>query len=549
MYRGTVRPRQRVTNGAATALSVVAALAVATPALAADPIWRLEQPAPPAGAPFKVPLGAPGDLKFWAPNRGLLTVEGNSTIRRGIYSYDGTGWRQLATVCGGPGDSARIAWADAREFWVVSQPSQPRAGSGMALCRFKDGQVVGSWSTPIEAADPFRPMISAACTAPNDCWFGGVGAQDPLGERVGAFHLHWNGSDLESFYGPQGRAVSDLEPHAGTLYESTLAGRAPEQIAAADLAEPEPVARLIHTVTDGAFANDPFEPAALPDVPADGSELLALDSDGTNLWAVGGGAASGPAADIPADVVSRPPLAARLVGDSFEEVELTGATFGPTDRLGDVAAIPGTTAAFATVVPFADRRSVNSKATVGRIEADGTTTTSRLPAAGAGRGSAARIACTSTNDCWMVTWAGWLFHYSDGSALTKDDDPAFQTTIDFRPNEAAEQFVPDRPPVDDSQLFAPPPLELNPNAEQPPAKVRGLKPLLRKVRSKLVGLRLVVTFTVTRRARVQLVAKRGRRTVAKTPRRVFRPGPRRLPPLPSPRRRSLPPGRRPFHSP
>ena len=168
MHRGTVRPRQRVTNGAAAALSVVAAFAVATPALAADPIWRLEQPAPPAGAPFKVPLGAPGDLQFWAPNRGLMTVEGNSTIPRGIYSYDGTAWRRLATVCGGPGDTARIAWAGPREFWVVSQPSQPRAGSGLALCRFKDGQVVGSWSPAIEAVDPFRPMLSAHCVSADD---------------------------------------------------------------------------------------------------------------------------------------------------------------------------------------------------------------------------------------------------------------------------------------------------------------------------------------------------------------------------------------------
>jgi len=518
-----------VTRRTATALSVLAALTAAAPARAADPIWRLEQPAPPAGAPFKVPLGEPGDLKFWAPNRGLLTVAGNDTIARGVYSYDGVAWRQLATVCGGPGDTARIAWADAREFWIVSEPSRPRAGSGLALCRFKDGQVVGSWSTPVESPDPFRQLLSAACNGPSDCWFGGVGAQDPLGERVGAFHLHWDGSDLQSFYGPQGRAVSDIEPHAGKLYESTLAGRAPEQRGtSAELAEPEPVARLIHTIAGGTFANDPFEPAPLPDVPGDGSELLALDSDGASLWAVGGGAASGPAADVPATVVARPPLAARLVGGAFEELPLAGATFGPTDRLGDVAAIPGTDDAFATVVPFAERRSINSKATVARIAPDGTTTTVRLPAAGAGRGSAARIACTSATECWMVTWAGWLFHYGDGAALPQDSDPAFQTTIDFRPNEAAEQFIPDRPPVDDSQLFAPPELELNPNAEPEPARVRRLPPLLRKVRSQLKGLRLVVTFTVTRRARVQLLAKRGRRTVAKTPRRVFAPGPRRL---------------------
>jgi hypothetical protein len=528
--RGRPPSRRPVRALAAAALAAACSAAAAAPVAAADPIWRLEQPAPPAGAPFKVPLGEPGDLKFWAPNRGLLTVAGNDTIPRGIYRYDGSGWRQLATVCGGPGDTARIAWADAREFWIVSEPSRPRAGSGLALCRFKDGQVAGSWSTPIEAADPFRQLLSAACAGPSDCWFGGVGAQDPLGERVGAFHLHWNGSDLESFYGPQGRAVSDIEPHAGTLYESTLAGRAPEQRGvAAELAAPEPVARLIHTIAGGGgFANDPFEPAALPGVAADGSELLALDSDGASLWAVGGGAASGPAADVAANVVARPPLVARLAGGAFEELTLTGATFGATDRLGDVAAIPGTTAAFATVVPFADRHSVNSKATVARIEADGATVTTRLPAAGAGRGSAARVACTSSSDCWMATWAGWLFHYTDGAPLPQDGDPAFQTTIDFRPNEAAEQFVPDRPPVDDSQLFAPPPLELNPAAEPAPARVRRLPPLLRKVRSRLNGLRLVVTFTVTRRARVQLVAKRGRRTVAQTPRRVFARGPRRL---------------------
>ena len=162
-----------------------------------------------------MPLGAPGDLSFWAPNRGLLTVEGNDTIPRGIYSWNGQSWHQLATVCGGPGDTARIAWAGPTEFWVVSEPSLPRRGSGLALCRFKDGQVVGSWSTRVDAADPFRQMMSATCDGPNDCWFGGVGSQDALGERIGAFHLHWDGTDLETVYGPQGRGVSDMQFHGG----------------------------------------------------------------------------------------------------------------------------------------------------------------------------------------------------------------------------------------------------------------------------------------------------------------------------------------------
>jgi hypothetical protein len=509
------------------ALAVVVAAAlmlVPRESRAAEPIWRLEQPPPPAGAPFKVPLGAPGDLQFWAPNRGLLTIEGNDTIPPGIFSWDGQSWHQLATVCGGPAETARIAWAGPTEFWVVSEPSLPRHGSGLALCRFKDGQVVGSWSTRTDSPDPFRQMMSAACNGPNDCWFGGVGSEDTLGERVGAYHLHWNGSDLLSRYGPQGRGVTDMQFHAGALYESTLVGRSPEnRTEPVDLAEPELVPRLIHEISGTTFTNAPFVPA----VGSNGeSELLAMDSDGTNLWAVGGGAASGPAAPD-ASAVARKPLATRLVGKAFQELTLSGAAFGELDRLGDVAAIPGTDEAMAAVVPFADRRSVNAKATVARIAPDGTTTTTQLPVAGAGRGSAARIACPAPNDCWMVTWAGWLFHYSDGTPLPRDTDPAFQGTIEFRPNESAEQFVPDRLPIDDSQLFAPPPLPL---VEETPkgGRVKRLPSLLRGVKSRLRGLRLTVTFTLTRRARVRLLAKRGGRTVAWTPPRVLAPGQRSL---------------------
>lgn len=509
---------------------LIAAVLIAVPdtAPAAEPIWRLEQPPPPAGVPFKVPLGAPGDLKFWAPNRGLLTIEGNDTIRRGIFSWNGRSWHQLATVCGGPGDTARIAWAGPTEFWVVSEPSLPRRGSGLALCRFKDGQVAGSWSTRVDAADPFRQMMSATCNGPNECWFGGVGSQDALGERVGAFHLHWNGTDLISVYGPQGRGVSDMQFHQGDLYESTLVGRSPEnRTDPVDLAEPEPAPRLIHQVAGATFTNDPFIPAALEAVPDDGSELFAMDSDGANLWAVGGGAASGPSAP-PGGTVERPPLAVRLVSGAFKELTLTGAEFGAADRLGDVAAVPGASEALATVVPFADRKSTNSKAIVARIGADGTTMTTRLPTSGAGRGSAARVACPSPTECWMVTWAGWLFHYSDGTPLPLDTEPAFEGTIEFRPNESAEQFIPDRLPIDDSQLFAPPPLEADPTAPPKGAKLRRLPPLLRRISTRLRGLTLIVRFTVTRKAKVSLLAKRGGRTVARTPSRILAPGRREL---------------------
>ncbi len=149
----------------------------------------------------------PGDLSFWAPNRGLLTVAGNATIPRGIFSWDGRelarSWRPSAA---GAGDTARIAWAGPTEFWVVSEPSLPRGGAGLALCRFKDGagrrllEHPSRRRRPVPADD--RPPPA---TGPSDCWFGGVGSQDALGERVGAFHLHWDGTDLQTVYGPQGR--------------------------------------------------------------------------------------------------------------------------------------------------------------------------------------------------------------------------------------------------------------------------------------------------------------------------------------------------------
>ena len=147
-----------------------------------------------------------------------------------------------------------------------------------------------------------------------------------------------------------------------------------------------------------------------------------------------------------------------------------------------------------------------------------------VPPSGSGRGAAARIAFTDPNDGWLVTNAGWIFHWTDGSSPPVDTDPAFTGTITFRPNEAAEQFVPDRPPADDSRLFAPPPLELDPTADPPPRKVRRLPPLIKKIKTRLRGLTLVVSFTVTRRARVALIAKRRGRTVARTRPRVLGPG-------------------------
>ena len=495
----------------------------------ADPSWRLEQPEPPAGVTFKVPLGAPGDLKFWAPNRGLLAVEGNAVIPRGLFVWNGSVWRQLSTVCGGSGDTTRIAWAGPTEFWVITTPSLPRVGSGNALCHFKDGEVVGSYSTAAQSADPYRQMTSAACLSPSDCWFGGVGSRDPTGERAGSFHLHWDGTTLASFYGPQGRGVSDLQSFGGQIIESTFVGPRAEGDGEVELAEPEAGSpSLLHRIVAGVFSNDPFLPAPIVGVADDGSELLALDSDGTQLWAAGGGAASGPA-PAPGESVARPPLILRMdpVTGVFMTVPISPSQFGGTDRVVDIAAVPGGSSALAAVVGFAQRRATNIKATVALVAADGTVTIDRLPSSGAGRGAAARVACPAANDCWMVTTAGWLFHWSDATAQPIDIEPAFQTVITFRPNEAAEQFVPDTPPADDSQLFAPPVVEQRP-VVRPPAKAIRLPAVMRNVKSRLKGTTLTLSFRLVRKAKVALIAYRGSKTVAHTPKLLLSPGLRKL---------------------
>lgn len=530
---------RRALRVAAGICAVGAAIGPAN-ALAAPATWRLEQPAPPAGAPFKVPLGAPGDLRFLGPNRGLLLVEGNATIATGAFFYDGVSWRQHTTVCGGSADSSRIAWAGPTEFWTITEPSRPRAGAGTALCHFKDGAVVGSFSTADSAVDPYRRMNAAACRGPSDCWFAGIGSQDPLGSRVGAFHLRWDGRDLKTVYAPQGRGVSAIAAVGSGFVETTYVGRARENTTdSVELAEPEDSGpRLLHAIgPTGAFANDPFVPAARPGIPADGTELLAIDANATDVWAAGGGAASGPSAP-PDGNVARPPIALYRGAGGWQEVALDETLLRPGDVITAIAAMPGSVDAMAAVTRFADRRSTTAKARVVRISPSGAVQEFRLPASGAGRGSAARIACPAPEECWMVTTAGWLFHYTDGTARAQTTDPAFARVIGFRPNESAEQFIPDAPPVDNSLLFAPPP-----PADQtapPPAATRA-RPVIKGVRKPVLrGNRLTVAFTVVRRARIGMVAYRGRRIVARARVRTMKPGKRKLVLTLSGRRRDYP---------
>lgn len=487
--------------------------------------WRLEQPPPPAGAAFKVPLGRVDDMQFYAPNEGLLSVEGNATIPAGLFFYNGRGWHQLSTVCGGSGEASRIAWAGPDEFWVITEPSEPRVGAGLGLCHFKEGVVVGSYSTPLQSADPLRPLDAAACNGPSDCWFAGVAGQDPSGQRIGAFHLHWDGTSLTTSYQPQGRGVSGLAFFRGSFYESTFVGAEPGNATKqVTLATPEPEHPiLIHKLVDGRFIDANFLPFPDPGVPAEGVELLSVESDGSDLWFSGGGAASGPLAPHDGSVPG-PPLAVRYSEPFFQQAPIDPSLFGPEDRFVDIAPVPGAQSAWVADQPYPLRGNDTARAKVALIGADGAVTLNTLPVSGPGRGSAQAIAATGPEEAWMATSAGWLFHYTNGTVLPENADTNWASTITQRPNESIEQFVPDTPPADDSQLFAPPPVAVEQAASIETPAPGVIPALLKNIKVARRGLTVTVSFQLTRLADVQLVAKRHGKAIARTPRKRLKAG-------------------------
>lgn len=539
-----------------TTLAASAALAVAAGGGVADAAeWKPFALPAPAGGKLSVPAGFVGDLSFWAPNRGLMTVAGNNSVTGGVYSWDGESWHQLATVCGG-GQNARIAWAGPTEFWTITVPSAGSAPSGTGLCHFKDGAVVGSYSFyNVPAFGPSVPVSAATCRSANDCWFGGVGSLGADGTQPGAFHLHWDGADLRPVVNGQGRGVSDLITHRGAVLESTFVG-----VGAGVGAQPpflrnaEDVPALLHRIDGTSFANDPFVPTPVDGVPADGTELRSMDTDGATAWAVGGGAGSGPAAA--GGVVQRTPVAVRKDGDAaWQQLGLSGAL--PTDRwFGAVAAVPGTREAWATLTDsevgggFASGES--SAPAVAHVSEDGAVRVDQLDgrAGDAARGAATAVACPTADDCWAATARGYLYRRTSGATYARDTDRAFQGTISIRPNEAAAQAIADDPPVDDSRLLAPPvelPTDADANAAvecpAPPALVTRVKASTgrltkRQSRQANAKVPLVVRFRLARRARVGVTFKRGGRTVARVKPRALKAGTRTL--TVSVRRKSFP---------
>jgi hypothetical protein len=481
--------------------------------------WQLEQPSPPpppAGVnPVDRPLGLGqvGDIEFYAPNRGLLITGGNPpAIPAGLWAYNGAGWHLLSTVCGS--GHGRIAWAGPDEFWTISDPAPNSSQAGQiatTICHFQNGAVVASYATPTGSNDPYQLMTAAACNGAFDCWFGGRDAQPPL---TGAFHLHWDGTALTDMLGGQDHEIEGLAAIGGQFFESAFVTAADQPV------PPEDPPALLHRIVEGVtpdqtFVNEPF----IPNSDAGTPSFLTLGSDGTDLWAVGGATSS---------QAPRPPFAARLQSGTFQSLTVDATHFAAPNAFLGVSPEPGAAAAWVTVGTRQSDGSSLPAAEVARLAGDGSTLENdTVPARGSGqanKGSAAGpIACPAVNDCWMVTKEGWLFHYSDGTALQQDTDANFAGVIDQRPPDAGTAtFYPDTSPLDDSLanqqiIQQPPPPQQQPKPKKP-------TPLVTQMRVRLHGTTLELSFFLVVRAHVSLAGVRAGRIVARTPTRVLARG-------------------------
>lgn len=508
-------------------IAVMAALALSLTAGAINAAagWHSEQPLT-TGSDVPVSLGRVYDIKFWAPNRGVLITDD------GLWAYDGTGWRRLSTVCGG--QDGRIAWAGPLDFWTISDQPVGQANptgissAGRSLCHFVNGAVVASYAQPLGRATSYQPMDAAACLAPNDCWFGGD--RLPGTVNVGAFHLHWDGTSLTpwpsladpdpSVVDPD-RAISDMAVHQGEIYEAVRVDG--NLVDGEDSSQPF----LVHKIFSGSppvFTPVPaFEPVDYLGVLPSTLRGFRLSSDGDTLWAAAGPASPG---SVPA-----PPQFLRLAGSGLLPIHLTDDArdvLTSEVEITALAAEPGTSSAW---VGYASPRESNTPARLARVHADGTLgDVTSLPLASDGiarKGITGPLACPSPGQCWMATTGGWLFHLGD--RLPRDDAPEMHRLITYRPPDAsAVVFPPDDLPDDDSGIAPPviaqpPPVGLSPSEETPSTTKR--KKLVTSIKKpKVRGLTLALKFTLTAKARVQLIAKRNKTVVAKTKLRTLSKG-------------------------
>jgi hypothetical protein len=514
-------------------------------------------------------------------------AETNTTVAVpcGLYAYNGENWHLLSNQCGATASEGRrgeIAWAGPEEFWTISDQrpnGQQAAGRSegledISLCHFLDGKIVASYALPLTAADHYQAMDAAACLSPTNCWFGGQLAEE-RSTNTGAFHLHWDGENLTEVYSPEDHAVSSMAlAGEGTLFESVVIDPSlpGDHYGAENAAHPFVLHQIdppgsstdFHDLfmADGSCELEPVCPP-LPDYESakpEGFAGLSLGGDYVapaaanppvpQLWAVAGQQAAGGANSVRPIVLRYSAgewwqmpaigeqLEAQLKGQSALCTADPSACSALSGKVQGVAAEPGIPAAWLAL------GSNDEEAHIDRLEADpgegrgrdgkGRIAVEEVPLGEAQklgpRGSAGPIACPAVNDCWLATSRGWLFHLTDDSANTErtdgypeDTDPDFAGGITYRPEDGASlQVTPiEAPPEPSVAVESKLPAS---TAVQKPT-TRTTKALVTDVSSHIVHrYTLELSFRLTVKAHVQLLASRRSRRVAQTARETLKAG-------------------------
>ncbi len=576
---------------AGTASLVALALALPGAAAAAEhgeggATWRLEQPALPPpppdqqAPPAPVPLGRVGDIEFWEPpgsapqaNRGLLITHGNGeAVPPGVWAYDGAGWHEIATVCGAT--DGRIAWGGPADFWTVSDE---RAGQAAingrlppleddSLCHFSNGSIVASYAHLAFEADSYVQMSGAACLPPlppqtssSDCWFGGEALPEP---QVGSFHLHWNGRTLEEQpYLNQADPVEDMRQLENAIFESVEYSKLNRHNEERTSGRP-PVVHFAEAETALEPLQEELPLYGASDEPTEALGYLRLGSAEGVLWAAAGrqlGLGLTKEEEGQVTVVRRlDGVWTQVIGagdegrgahplpDLFEsereEEELLG---GPASE-AEVRAIapePGSEDAWLALAPQSGRDEAADVAVLVHISAQGVVLGVQTLPSGAERvlpsdaaGAAGRLVCPALEDCWMANVNGWLYHLAreNERTLPQSELPGFpegKIISERPPDEGIPQEVIDAPPPDTSGLQEEPPDYGGTFEEkkEPKSENKVTLPLLSRVHSHLIkGTTLQLSFHLSVKARVRLIAKRKGKMVAQTRAEVLKAGNREL---------------------
>jgi hypothetical protein len=488
-------------------LSIALGMLLGPPsAPAAEAGWHSEQPVA-AGIGVPVGLGRIGGMAFWSPDKGVLVTAGTAGTPAGVYAYDGSGWYLYSTVCGGHEGGIAISGPD--EFWTISNYAEPQEGilgelnkeTDRTLCHFAGGKVVKSYAEPASSPNVFSQMHAAACAGPADCWFAGNALSENAANHD-PFHLHWDGNVLT-----QVPSSTVLEPEIAPM-AGNADGLAFARGALFEAASEAPYLREVSLGDPSRFRTvEPLD--ATP-----GPFVLSTEPFQQELWA---GSKAGAVLHLGAAGFETLPTEAPI----FEQENLLS---GP---IGAIGAEPGTEDAWLGGGDF------STDAEVRRIDAEGTLgPILHLPQAGeelSAKGRAEHIVCPATNQCWMATSKGWLFHLGGPPPEGVNTDPLMHLLITSRPEDnSSRKFVPPGLPQDDSGEIEPD----KPSSEGPPAHFpvpHPPKSIVYDVHQKLVGKRVLeLTFKLRARAHVQLKAKFHRKVVAKTERLTFGKGAHRL---------------------